>query len=108
MSLKPYTVLYTRNSRFTLKVARNFDSSLFTFKCAALDEKDAVRQLRNALKFSVTVNGVKKLRTHRFKVVRVSSTEVPMFKDGRGNVVPNVTVIKSRKPRWMNRNFWSR
>lgn len=107
MTLKPFSILYTRNSRFTPKVARNFDPTLLTFKCAAVSEKDAVRQLRNSLKFSTkNAKGRETLRTKRFKVVRISTSDVPMFKDGRGRIVPNVTVIPSRKPRWMNRNFF--
>jgi len=111
MTTKEFTGLYTRNSRYTSKFAKNFDPNLLTFKCAAVDESDAVRLLRHSLRFS-TKNAKGKVthRTRRFKVVRVCHGDGIKRCDcayckSNPRFAARVTVIPSRKPRWMNRSF---
>jgi len=106
-SLKGYTVLYKVNPRFAGKYT---DNTLYTFTCGAVDEKDAVRQLRMSRLYTFTLKSgrtVKKFR--RYHVVRVYTGDgIRYFTDYRGMTDRAVVVIKTRKPRWMNRNFFGK
>lgn len=110
-STREFTVLYTRNSRYTSKIAKNFDATLHTFKCGAVDENDAVRQLRNSLRFSTrNAKGKVTRRTRRFKVVRVYHGDgikrcTCEYCKSHPEFAPAIRVLPTRMPRWMKKSF---
>ena len=100
--LREFTVLFKNADTL---VSKSADMSVHTFVCAAVDESDAIRQLRMSRSYSVelldkrfkTAHMRKSFQVRRFKVVKVSSGETQ-----------NVKVIPPLRRLWMERSYFGK
>ena len=107
-TLREFTVLYKTADKFTPVSAKYSDPTVYTFKCGAVDEKDAVRLLTLAKTYYMTVKGKTVSHVIGFKVVRVySGDSVRMFKGFR-RMERKVVVIKSKMPRSAMKNYFGK
>lgn len=108
MATSVFTVLYKTVRKFDTD--RTADPTVYSYTTAAVDAKDAVRQLKASRAYRVQLNdGRFALRFRSFKVVEVISGErVKSFTNYWGHADRKVVVLKARQPRWMSRNFFGK
>jgi len=116
--LREFTVLFKNSDTLRSKSA---DMTVHTFVCAAVDESDAVRQLRMSRSYSVemldkrfkSAHMRKSFRVRKFKVVKVYSGDgvghctCKMCEVGRTDS-RKIMVVPSKMPRWMMKNYFGK
>ena len=108
MATTSFTVLYKNAVKFA---GKSTDETVFTFTTSALNEADAVRIFKMSRLYHTTnAKGTKSSHFRRFKIVRVYHGDgihrcTCNYCKMNPTMAPAITVLKSRKPRWMNRNF---
>jgi hypothetical protein len=109
---REFTIQYRNGKNFT---AKNADLNLFTFKCAATSEKDAIRQLELSRAYSIEETKGGKMRrsfkVRRFTVVRVFHGDgihrcTCDYCKKHPDMAPRITVIPAKQPGWMKRNYF--